>query len=157
MDYQKRASSVWATAVCILLGALCMLVTFVTVAGGQALKGTFVGTVKDTQGAVLPNAQITVTNSGTNVRITSSSNGSGDYNVPFLDSGTCIITAEAYGFKKVVQTVNLDVAAKVRVDFNLPPGSSTEVVDVASSTPLVETDTSNLGEVVPEERLHQLP
>src|SRR5579875_517493 len=127
-------------------------------AKAQAVKGSFVGTVRDESGAVVVNAKISVTNLATNVSSSVVTNQDGDYVVPFLDAGTYSISADAPGFKVTIEPhVTLDVTAQVRVDLNLRIGSSSQRVEVSSAAPLVEADTSSLGMVVTTEKLEQLP
>src|SRR5947207_10768283 len=65
----------------------------------QIQNGQFTGTITDPSGAAIPNAKVTVTNMGTNLSVTTSSNQSGLYVVRELPVGTYKITAEAQGFK----------------------------------------------------------
>lgn len=129
-----------------------------TTVSGQAVKGSFLGTVRDSSGAVVPGARVTVRNVDTNVAAVSTANSAGEYIVPFLDSGTYNLTADMQGFKTSLESgVKLDVAAKVRVDFTLQVGEPTERVEVSSAEPLVETDSSSVGMAVTSEKLQQLP
>src|SRR5579872_3516264 len=100
-------------------------------AWAQAVKSSFVGTVRDSSGAVAAHAKVTVTNLETNVSITAVTNQNGEYIAPFLDSGRYSVSAELTGFATVVEpNIKLDVAANVRVDFTLKVGTATERVEV---------------------------
>jgi hypothetical protein len=124
----------------------------------QAVKSSFVGTVRDPSGAVVAHAKITVTNLETNVSTTALTNQNGEYIAPFLDSGRYSVSAEMAGFATEIESnIKLDVAANMRVDFTLKVGTTTEKVEIRGASPLVETDTSGLGPVITTEKLEQLP
>src|SRR5580698_8286102 len=153
-----RPQTILAAKSTLSLLAIVFMVTSPTVAAAQAVKSTFVGTVRDASGAVVSGAKIVVTSLDTGVSSSLTTNNAGDYTVPFLNSGRYSLTAAATGFQTSVENeVKLDVAATVRVDFSLKVGSSSQEVQVIGATPLLETDTSNVGMDVPSERLQQLP
>ena len=136
--------------------ALVLLLT--AGAGAQIVKSTIVGTVRDMSGAVVPDAKVSVTNVATNVTRNTVTDGSGNYTVPLLNSGTYTAKVERVGFKSAVQNAfTLDVAAKVRVDFTLQLGDVSETVDVQSATPLVQTDTTTVGITIESKQIAQLP
>ena len=125
---------------------------------GQVESGKVVGTVRDSTGAVLAGAKVTVTNVETNVARSLISNNSGDYVVTELQPGTYTVTAELEGFKKVLQAAfKLDVNQAVRVDLTLPVGSFQEQVVVTAAEPLVESQTSSIGQVIEKSRVNDLP
>ncbi len=158
MRHQQTTLLARFTAIWISLLTLIVLLSSANLAVAQAVKSTFVGTVRDPVGAVVPGAKIVVTNLDTAISSTSTTNNAGDYTVPFLNSGRYSLTAGATGFETLVENgVTLDVAATVRVDFALKVGAESQQVQVSGATPLLETDTSNVGMDVPSERLHQLP
>jgi hypothetical protein len=124
----------------------------------QVASGKVVGTVRDSSGAAVAGAKITVTNAETNVSRTMVAGSSGDYVATELQPGTYTMIAEREGFKKAVQApFNLDVNQVVRVDFTLSVGSINETVTVTAAEPLVESETSSLGQVLDENRVHELP
>src|ERR1700682_2054620 len=82
--------------------------------------GTILGTVSDSSGATVPNAKVTITNTGTNVAFRTLTTSAGDFNAPSLNPGPYKITVEAPGFEKsVTNTVTLTVDQKVRIDVAL--------------------------------------
>jgi outer membrane receptor protein involved in Fe transport len=124
----------------------------------QVESGKVVGAVHDVSGAVLAGARITVTNANTNVSRNVIANNSGEYVVTELPAGTYTLTAEREGFKKVVQApFKLDVNQVVRVDITLGVGSINETITVTAAEPLIETDSSSTGQVIEENRVHELP
>lgn len=124
----------------------------------QVESAKVVGSIRDASGAVLAEARITVTNTDTNVSRSAVATNNGEYVVTELQPGTYSLVAEHEGFKKAVQAaVKLDVNQVVRVDFVLAVGSINETVTVTAAEPLVESETSSLGQVIDESRVHQLP
>jgi len=124
----------------------------------QVTTGTILGTVKDPSGAVVPGVEIVITESSKGISKTYISDAAGAYTAPFLIPGTYDVSAEITGFKKQVQTgVILQVDQKARVDFTLELGSSGETITVESSPPLVRTASSELGEVIEQRAISELP
>ena len=125
---------------------------------GQSTTGTIVGTVTDPSGAVIPGVDLTVTDLGTNSTTKATTDAHGDYVVTPLAIGTYSISFEAKGFKKYVNSgVKVDVQDRVRVDANLQIGQAADTIEVQGAAPLLETDTSSLGQVVDSQRIVDLP
>ena len=144
--------SPWLT---LIAGAMLILVSAVQ---AQVESGKVVGTVRDASGAVLADAAVTVTETQTNAERKTTSNSGGEYVVTELKPGTYTVTAEREGFKTAVQTAfKLDINQVVRVDFTLVIGSVHEQVVVTAVEPLVDSETSSIGQVIDESRVHQLP
>ncbi|MGO9084793.1 MAG: carboxypeptidase regulatory-like domain-containing protein [Candidatus Sulfotelmatobacter sp.] len=124
----------------------------------QVETGKIVGSVKDASGAVVTDAAITVTETQTNVQKKVLSNGNGDYVVTELKSGVYTVAVEHAGFKKAIQPAfKLDVNQVVRADFVLTVGAITEEMVVTAAEPLVESETSSLGQVIEQNRVNDLP
>lgn len=124
----------------------------------QVTTGTILGTVHDQTGAVVPNAIITVTDTGKGTKSSAKTNETGDYTVPFLIPGTYNVVAESPGFKRTASNnIVLDIDQKARVDLELVPGGATETVEVTTTPPLIKTDTSELGDVVGKREVQNLP
>ena len=124
----------------------------------QTTFGTITGTVKDTSGAVLPDAKIVVTNEGTNQSREVSTDKSGSYVVPSVLPGIYTISAELSGFKKAVQTgITLQVNQTMRSDFTLQVGEITQTIDVEAAAPLLQSETSTVGTVVDNKQVVELP
>jgi hypothetical protein len=120
--------------------------------------GTITGTIKDPSGAVIPKARVIVTNEETNAIRTAQTNDGGDYTVALLPIGRYRVAVEHEGFRRsVLHGVNVDVDQTVRVDFALRVGAITEEVRVTDTPPIVQTDTSTLGQVVNEHLVQDLP
>jgi Carboxypeptidase regulatory-like domain/TonB dependent receptor len=125
---------------------------------GQANTGAIVGTVHDGSGGVLSGVTITIRNEGTNVTRTVVTTASGDYSAPLLPPGNYEVTAELQGFdNSVLRNVQLQVNQTVRINVALTVAALTETVNVVAEPPLVQTDTSSLGQVVGEVQIENLP
>jgi hypothetical protein len=115
---------------------------------GVGTTGTIVGTVKDNSGAVVATAIVTVRNQETNAARHVQTNESGDYTVPLLPPGNYEVVIESTGFRRTVfKDVALAVDQTVRLDASLQIGEISQQVNVAETAPLVQTDTSTIGQV----------
>ena len=125
---------------------------------GQTTTGSIVGTVTDPSGAVIGAASITITNMDTNISVKATTDQSGNYVVTPLAIGRYSVTVEAAGFKKSVRTdITVNVQDRVRVDAALEVGAVTDTVEVQAAAPLLQTDTSYLGQVVNSKEIVDLP
>jgi Carboxypeptidase regulatory-like domain len=125
----------------------------------QGLFGTISGLVTDPSGAVVAGATVKVTNTATNVTVSSKTNGAGVYNATSLNPGTYRVEAEAKGFKTAVADgVLLEVNAHPKVDLRLTVGQSSEVVEVTGeNAAILQTQQTDLGQTLNTRRLEQLP
>jgi outer membrane receptor protein involved in Fe transport len=125
---------------------------------GQAVTGTLLGTVLDPTGAVVPNANVTLSNEGTGVSNHMVTSAQGFYTFPTLDPGTYSVTVSATGFKTTMAKGNLvQVEQSTRVDVTLSAGAVNQQVTVSGQNPLVETTTSDLGTVIDAQQINNLP
>ena len=137
------------------LAVLCCLTPAVVFA--QVDRATLSGIVRDPSDAVIPKAQVTVTNIATGVVATATTTDNGTYLVVNLAPGEYLVQAEAAGFQRFEQTIQLAVGSRARLDLSLPVGSIGETVKVEGITPLVDTETAALGTVVNNEEVSKLP
>jgi len=136
---------------------LCLIVSCVPLAA-QTTTGSIVGTVSDPSGAVISGATVTITNIDTGIAIKTTTDSAGDYVVTPLQIGRYSVTVEAAGFKKSVRPdITVNVQDRVRADAALEVGAVTDTVEVAAAAPLLQTDTSYLGQVVESQRIVDLP
>jgi hypothetical protein len=120
--------------------------------------GTITGTVTDPSGAVIPKARVVVRNEETNATRDAESNEDGDYTVALLPPGRYRVAVESTNFRRsVFHGVSVDVDQTVRLDFVLQVGTITEEVNVIETPPIVQTDTSTLGQVVNNRLVQDLP
>jgi len=154
----SRASRVFPSGLLLMLVALAATLGIAPSAAAQDARGTIVGRVADATGAVIPGADIRVTNAATGVTITAKSNASGNFVLPYLPPGTYALTIEATGFKKYVNdAVQVRVSDTVDVNVQLQVGSVAETVEVRAETPLLATAEASLGQVIDERRVTELP
>ena len=123
----------------------------------QVDRATVSGVVKDSGGAVVAGASVTVTNLATNVASQQTTTETGSYLVVNLIPGQYRIDVELTGFKKRSQTVTLEVGQRARVDMPLEVGNFAETVDVAGASPILKTSEAALGSVIPEIAVANLP
>jgi Carboxypeptidase regulatory-like domain/TonB-dependent Receptor Plug Domain/TonB dependent receptor len=138
---------------------LVMAIVTPPAARSQVSSGTITGTVTDSSGAAVSGALVTVTQVAQNFSRTLMTNSYGLYEVKFLPVGGYRVTAEHAGFKKSIQQgLDLTVGQVMRVDFALSVGTATETVTVtADATQAVETETSEVGQVINGRQVEDLP
>jgi hypothetical protein len=148
-----------AGRIAALLAGLCVSIWLAPApARAQAVSGTILGTVRDSSGAAVPGATVTLVQTATGYSRTAITNTVGEYTAPSLPAGTYTVSAELTGFKKVSLTnVQLGVDQRVRIDPTLQLGQMSEVVEIQAETPLLQTASSDLGTTVVEEQIKQLP
>ncbi len=137
---------------------LCFLLIAVA-AFGQTFRGTVLGTVTDSSGAVIGGATVKVLNVGTGQERTASTSGDGSYSVAELPIGTYTVTVTQSGFNTFAATnVTVDVGAERRVDAMLSAGSVATRVEVAGDElPLVESTSAELGGTLTTEQIENVP
>ncbi len=142
---------------CLQLASLWMLLVSSSLfASGPT--GTITGTITDPSGAVIPKARVIVRNEETNATRDAEANDDGDYTVALLPPGRYRVAVESAGFRRsVFRSVSVDVDQTVRLDFTLRVGAITEEVTVTETPPIVQTDTSTLGQVVNNRLVQDLP
>jgi hypothetical protein len=112
----------------------------------QVVTGTLVGVVKDTTGAVVVNAKVTVTETSTNVRRTGTTTSSGYYTFPYLSPGNYDIKVDAAGLKALVEKgITVSVETVARVDVVLAPASTSSTVEVTSAPPPIQTENAEVN------------
>jgi len=124
---------------------------------GQTDTARLVGTITDATGAVVPNAAVTVTNTGTARTITALTNASGEYTVNALPAGKYHVEVKVTGFKTEKADLTLEVSQVQELNLQLQTGSVDTTVDVTSDVPLVDTSTSSTGEVIQGRQVTELP
>jgi Carboxypeptidase regulatory-like domain/TonB dependent receptor len=124
----------------------------------QKDTGSIVGTVKDPTGAVVTNASVEVTDVERGQTFRTKTSDAGEFVASPLKVGRYTVTVEKAGFKRAVsETVELNVQGRVAVNISLQVGQQTEQVIVTGAAPLLETETSELGQVVNRRLVSNLP
>ncbi|MCL4812474.1 MAG: TonB-dependent receptor [Vicinamibacteraceae bacterium] len=140
------------------LAALGVVLVCLSTALAQVIYGTVLGTVSDTSGAPVPGAEVRVISLSTNEMRSTISGNAGTYSIPNLPPGPYRIEVELPGFKQFVRTdVPVQTDITTRVDVVLEVGDVSETVSVSGEAPLVQTDSSSLGAVVPLEAVEKIP
>jgi hypothetical protein len=128
------------------------------VALAQESRGAIQGRVTDPSGAATVGATVEATNTATGLVVSAKTNESGNYTLPYLLSGTYVMQAQAPGFKKLIRDgIDLRIGDRLDVDFQLQVGDTRESVDVHAETPVLETTSAALGQVVDQKRVLDLP
>ncbi|MBI3649491.1 MAG: TonB-dependent receptor [Acidobacteria bacterium] len=141
-----------------LLVAL-MLVNGMTSALAQGTTSRITGVVLDPNGAVVPNAKVTLTNEGTQLAFTGETSSTGTYVFDSVQVGNYTVTVEKAGFKKFIASGNaVHIGQPTTVNITLELGQVAEVVEVRGSAELVQTSSSgNFGTIVEQRIVDRLP
>lgn len=139
---------------CLVAG---LLMTAAPVAA-QSIGATLQGTITDDQGAVMPGASITVTNTETGWTRTQTTDERGWYRAPALPPGVYELRAELSGFAQQVRTgLTLTIGQEATINLTMRLATVQEAVTVTGETPLVETSRNTLGTTVSRTELDSLP
>src|SRR6202158_4574630 len=129
-----------------------------TLLSAQGTAGRIVGRVADSSGAILPGTKVTLVNEATNVSRDTKTNDNGDYDFVEVPVGTYRLEFDLTGFKKNVRRgVSLDINQVITLNMTMQVDGTQEVVDVTSEAPLVETTSTQLGAVVGDRAVSELP
>jgi hypothetical protein len=136
---------------------LVLILCLAGMAFSQSSAGNIQGTVTDAQGAIIPDASVTITNQGTGQEIVVKTNGDGLFSLPSLNPGPYKVTVEQPNFEKSAKDVVLQTEQTINLEFSLQPGSASQTVEVTAATPIIDTSTSEVGEVVTGRQITDLP
>ena len=140
-----------------ILAVVCLFF-LVEGAKGQTLKATIVGVVTDGTGAVIPGAEVTAVQTGTNFARKTITNDQGSYELALLEIGDYVVSVELTGFKKTtVSKVVLTVGQTERVDVRLQVGEIAQTVEVTAQNPVLHTDEATISKQVSGNELRELP
>ncbi len=138
--------------------ALTLLSSLAATTAAQFETATVIGTVRDSSGAVVPDAKVTLTNVQTGVTAERQSDGNGNFEFFTVRIGTYVLTAEKAGFSiALVENVQVTVGARQRVDLTMALGQVTEKVEVSARAVLLQTDSSERSQVITAEQTRALP
>jgi hypothetical protein len=137
----------------LLLAALL----FAPATFAQESRGSIVGRVLDSSGAVIPGAQVKATHQDTNIAATATANAQGNYELLYLSPGVYTVTATTPGFKQYSRAgVEIQAGGEISLEIKLEPGLVTESITVSETASVLEASTS-LGQVVDNKRITELP
>ncbi|HEY6184263.1 MAG TPA: carboxypeptidase-like regulatory domain-containing protein, partial [Terriglobales bacterium] len=153
----KKAVASW------MLFAFLAMTVVVLVFSSQPLQaqvdtGSITGTITDASSAVIGNAKVTLTNEGTSAALSTTADSGGVYTFNPVRIGSYSITVSYQGFQTTTQkNITVNVGSALTVNFALKPGQVTETVEVTTTTPLLETQTSSVGQVINQKSVESLP
>lgn len=124
----------------------------------QSERGAIIGLITDSTGSLVPGANVTITNLGNKTSQTLTTNGEGRYEAPFLIPATYEVSATAPGFGKTVNNrVVVNVGQRVSINLELGAGGVEGTVQVIGDTPLLQTESASIGQVIDNKQLTELP
>jgi hypothetical protein len=142
----------------LVVACTALLCLLSSTAVGQTASGTINVIVEDSTQAVVPEAAVSVTNKGTGLTRSGNSGPRGEFTATFLPAGEYSVSVQAKGFKRAaLASFTLQVDQNASVHITLTPGDVVETVQVTESTPLLEADTSSLGQVIENKKILDLP
>jgi hypothetical protein len=140
------------------LFTLFVLCAFSAVVSWSQATQRFTGTVVDSTGAVIPEAQVVVHNQATGVDTKTVTTSSGAYTVTYLIPGTYNLTVSKAGFATSVKTdILLNVDQTSAIDFQLHVGATSQVVSVNASEAQIESTKGDIGEIIENARIQEMP
>src|SRR5277367_1894071 len=148
--------STHSTLFATVLSALLFL--FARSGLAQTDQGSITGIVHDSSGAVIPDAQVTVTNVDTGLALEAKSNRSGVFVFSPLKIGNYTLSASSQGFETVTrENLYLDIQQRLSVNLTLPLGSVSETVKITDAAPLLQTEDAAVGQVISTKAINDTP
>ena len=125
---------------------------------GQQVTAAFTGQVTDPSGAPVPGAQVTATDVDRGTRWPTVTNEAGEYNLPRVPIGTYDMKVEHQGFQTATQShMTLQMNQIARLDFHLTLGSISQTVEVKATEPVLQTQSTQVGQVVDSRTIEEVP
>src|SRR5215218_7133403 len=140
-----------------VLLAACLFAATASGAWAQVGLSTITGIVTDAQGAAVPGASVTATNTATSVPFTGVTNEAGVYTINGLPIGSYSVKMELQGFKTLTIAVDIAAGQTARVDAKLDVGSLSESVEVTAMTAVLQTENAVVGGKFDREQVEKLP
>ncbi|MGA8153808.1 MAG: carboxypeptidase regulatory-like domain-containing protein [Terriglobales bacterium] len=135
-----------------------MLLVFISNPAFADVTGSLTGVVRDSSQAVVVGAKVTITNSQTNLSHSTVSAADGSYHFLALAAGTYKISATAPGFRPyATNEITVQVNDQLKLDIALNVGTVAEQVDVTANLVHVETESTQLGDVIDSQKMLSLP
>src|ERR1041385_279871 len=130
----------------------------VIVAAQVTTSGRLTGVVTDSQGALVPGANIEAIQNETKTLFTATANGEGGWSIPSVPNGTYTITVSAPSFKKtVLQNGKVDAGQVATANASLEPGGANEEVVIAGGGEILQTETANVATTIVGRQIGELP
>jgi hypothetical protein len=148
----------YKTSVIRIFYVVLILSLFSLSARAQFENGSLVGTIRDTSGAIVSGASVTVSNTATGIESKTISDNSGGWEVPSLRVGVYRVTASMAGFNTAVaDNISLSVGSRQRIDLTLQIGQAQETVEVNNVQLQLETESSQRGQIITQYQSTALP
>jgi hypothetical protein len=139
-------------------GLTFLVVILSSLLSAQTFRGGIQGTVTDSSGAAIAQAQVKIVNEGTGLERTVTTDASGNYTATELPLGAYSVTATKAGFAtSSLRGVQVAVSTNARVDVKLSPGQVEQKVEVTAEVPIVDTTSNTLGGTIDEKEATELP
>ena len=136
--------------------SLCLICS--TLLSAQGSGGRILGRVADQSGALLSGVKVTATNEATGATHQTQTNSTGDYAFPAIPVGTYTLTFDMAGFKTNIRKgITVEINQVVTFNSTMQIGQAKELVEVTSEAPLVDTTTTQLGAIVNNKSVNELP
>ncbi|MDQ3258996.1 MAG: TonB-dependent receptor [Acidobacteriota bacterium] len=143
---------------CSMLLTIVCVVASASLAFGQSDRGVVTGTVTDSNGGAIPDADVTATNLATNVISRTRTTGEGVYTIPALSAGTYKVRIEKSGFKVSEQPETVVAASQTtNIDAALEPGQVSETVEISTESAQLQTENSKISTQVSNRFVEELP
>lgn len=140
------------------LAMMAMVVLLATAARPQAAVSTLSGTVLDTAKASVPGATVTVTNPGTGLKLTASTDLRGYWALPAMSAGTYQVAVSHVGFQtQLVSNVKIDAGVPATVNVTLKVGEATQTIEVTGGAEVLQTSTAAVSSTLQGAQIHDLP
>jgi hypothetical protein len=134
------------------------LFSLIPTAWGQQVTAAITGRITDASGAAVPGATVVATDKDRGTEWPTTSNGEGVFNLPRLPIGNYTLRVTHAGFQAaVLQSVALDMNQVARIDVPLTVGAVTQTIDVTTAAPLLQTQSTEVGQVIDERTNLELP
>ena len=131
---------------------------FPAIAAWAAITGSISGVITDTSGAVVPGVTVVATSESTGVKHSTVTDGKGFYSFPALDVDHYDVSATQTGYRDFLERgVTIDANSAVRIDIALKVGSVSNVIEVQSDVLQVETQNTQMGEVIADTQINAMP
>jgi len=153
-DLRKSGLPVFQAVLLLLLPVLVVCPARLC---AQASGGALVGTIVDSSGAAVANAELEVTNVATNMATKAKTGAAGEYRVDNLTPGSYRVTAKASGFKTISQVVDVQLSKTGTLNLTLVPGAANEVIEVSGAPPLIDTSDAQISTTYNVETLKSIP
>lgn len=133
---------------------ICLAASFLR---AQNPTAKITGTITDASGAVVPGASVVVINDATRQKLEGRTNESGIYLISFINPGTYSFSAEAPSFRRYVRQLTLVTGQVLELDLALELGPTTESVTVNAATPLIQSATSSISNLIENAFIRNMP